>query len=63
MPAVPLTPQEIINLVNRQVRQFEQAGLTHEAAVLMCATTIQVEPYKVAALAPPVPGEPGTEKS
>ena len=55
MRGVPLTPQEIVDLVNRQVRQFEQVGLTHEAAVLMCATTIQVEPYKVAAFAPPLP--------
>jgi hypothetical protein len=63
MQTPPLTPQEIVNLVNRQVRQFEQAGLNHETAVLMCATTLKVEPHKVAVLAPPVPGEPGTEKS
>jgi hypothetical protein len=53
--AAPLTPQEVVNLVKRQVCQFEQAGLSHDAAVLMCATTIQVEPYKIAALAPPLP--------
>lgn len=63
MQGTPLTPQEIVNLVNRQVRQFEQAGLTHEAAVLMCAATLKVEPHKVAVLAPPVPGEPDAEKS
>lgn len=57
MQPTPLTPQEVVNLVNRQVRQFEQAGLTHEGAVLMAALTLKVEPYKVAALAPPVPGE------
>jgi hypothetical protein len=61
MRAAPLTPQEVVNLVKRQVRQFEQAGLSHDAAVLMCATTIQVEPYKVAALAPPLPDSAGEE--
>ncbi len=63
MRGVPLTPQEIVDLVNRQVRQFEQVGLTHETAVLMCATTIQVEPYKVAVLAPPLPEDKAERKS
>jgi hypothetical protein len=57
MQATPLTPREVVNLVARQVRQFEEVGLTRDAAVLMCAFTLKVEPYKVAALAPPSPSE------
>ena len=63
MQGAPLTPQEVINLVNRQVRQFEQAGLTHEGAVLMAAFTLKVEPYKVAVLAPPLPDDKAEGKS
>ena len=59
MRPAPLTPQEIINVVRRQVRQFEEVGLTHDAAVLMVALTLKVEPYKVVALAPPLPSEEG----
>jgi hypothetical protein len=55
MQPVPLTPQEVINLVNRQVRQFEEAGLGHEGAVLMAALTLKIEPHKISALAPPLP--------
>jgi|GEM_PF-2203974 len=57
MQALPLTPQEAMNVVTRQVRQFEQVGLTHEAAVLMCALTLKVEPHKISVLAPPAPNE------
>lgn len=57
MQGTPRTPQEIVNLVTRQVRQFEKAGLTHEAAVLAAALTLRVEPYKVSVLAPPEPRE------
>lgn len=53
----PLTPEEVIGVVRRQVSQFEEVGMTHEAAVLMVALTLKVEPYKVAVLAPPLPGE------
>jgi hypothetical protein len=59
----PLTPQEVIAIVRRQVRQFEEVGMTHEAAVLMVALTLKLEPYKVAVLAPPLPGEDGKEQS
>jgi hypothetical protein len=57
MHGVPLTPQEVVNLVARQVRQFEGAGLTHEGAILMAAFTLKVEPYKISALAPPPPSQ------
>lgn len=59
----PLTPQEVIAVVRRQVSQFEEIGMTHEAAVLMVALTLKVEPYKVAVLAPPLPGEASKERS
>jgi hypothetical protein len=59
----PLTPQEVIAIVRRQVSQFEEVGMTHEAAVLMVALTLKVEPYKIAVLAPPLPGEDGKEQS
>jgi hypothetical protein len=59
----PLTPHEVIGIVRRQVSQFEEVGLTHEAAVLMVALTLKVEPYKVAVLAPPLPGEGEKEQS
>lgn len=59
----PLTPQEVIAIVRRQVSQFEEIGMTHEAAVLMVALTLKVEPYKVAVIAPPLPGEDGKEQS
>jgi hypothetical protein len=55
MQGTPRTPQEIIDLVTRQVRQFEKAGLTHEGAVLAAALTLRVEPHKVSVLAPPEP--------
>jgi hypothetical protein len=55
MHGVPLTPEEVVNLVSRQVRQFEEVGLTHEGAILMAAFTLKVEPYKIAALAQPEP--------
>ena len=63
MRSLPLTPQEVIGVVRRQVNQFEEVGLTHEAAVLMVALTLKVEPYKVSVLAPPLPGEDGKEQS
>ena len=50
----PLTPSEAVALVARQVRQFEAAGLTHEAAVLAAALTLRLEPHKVSVLAPPL---------
>jgi hypothetical protein len=59
MQGLPLTPQEALNAVTRQVRQFEQIGLTHEAAVLMAAATLRVEPHKISVLAPPTPSEGG----
>jgi len=59
----PLTPQEVIGVVRRQVSQFEEVGMTHDAAVLMVALTLKVEPYKVAVLAPPLPGGGGKEQS
>jgi hypothetical protein len=55
MHGAPLTPEEVVNLVSRQVRQFEEVGLTHDGAILMAAFTLKVEPYKIAALAPPEP--------
>jgi hypothetical protein len=57
MQGTPRTPQEIVDLVSRQVRQFEKAGLTHEGAVLAAALTLRVEPHKVSVLAPPEPHE------
>jgi hypothetical protein len=63
MQTVPLTPQEAVNLVGRQVRQFEEVGLTHDAAVLMCAATLKIEPHKIAALAQPLPDEESKEQS
>lgn len=61
MRPLPLTHQEIINVVRHQVAQFEEIGLTHEAAVLMVARTHKVEPHKIAALAPPLPGKSSKE--
>lgn len=57
MRPLPLTRQEISNVVRRQVAQFEEIGLTHEAA----ARTHKVEPHKIAALAPPLPGKSSKE--
>jgi hypothetical protein len=61
MQPLPLTRQEIINVVRHQVAQFEEIGLAHEAAVLMVARTHKVEPHKIAALAPP-PGKSSKER-
>lgn len=61
MRPLPLTRQEIINVVRRQVAQFEEIGLAHEAAVLMVARTHKVEPHKIAALAPALPEKSSKE--
>lgn len=55
MGPVPLTRQEIANVVRRQVAQFEEIGLTHDVAVLAVARKHTVEPHKIAALAPAQP--------
>lgn len=57
MQPTPLTTPEIINIVRRQVSQFVEVGLTHEAAVNRVAATLKVEPHKIAALASPLPSE------
>lgn len=60
MQPMPLTTPEIINTVRRQVSQFVEIGLTHEAAVTSVAAALKVEPHKVAALAPPLSSEQGS---
>lgn len=60
MQGIPRTPQEIVDLVSRQVRQFEEAGLPHDGAVLAAALTLRVEPHKVSVLAPPDRREAGS---
>jgi hypothetical protein len=63
MGPVPLTRQEVANVVRRQVSQFEEIGLTHDAAVLAVARKHAVEPHKIAALAPALPEEGDQEQT
>jgi len=57
MRGVPLTPQEVVNVVTRKVRGYEAIGLGHDGAVLMTATTFKADPAKVAKLVPPLPDD------
>lgn len=62
MRPLPLTRQEIISVVRRQVAQFEEIGVAHDAAVLMVARKHEVDPHKIAALAPALPGAGSKEQ-
>jgi hypothetical protein len=63
MHGVPLTHQEVVNVVTRKVRGYEAIGLGHDGAVLMTATTFKTDPSKVADLVPPLPDDKAEGKS
>jgi hypothetical protein len=50
MDGPPLTSYEVVRLVRRKVRQFEDLGLPRDAAVLATANALRVEPHKIEAL-------------
>lgn len=52
MHGPPLTRTEVVNVLTRKVRHYEEVGLDRHAAVLMTAATFKTEPCKVAELIP-----------
>jgi hypothetical protein len=50
MHGPPLTSEEVTRLVRRKVRQLEEIGLPHDAAIQATAGALKVAPYKIEAL-------------